>query len=82
MKTILIVGIIFSFYPVAREEISFTIPAGIDNNQAIEIPEKGDAGKTKPAKMNTGLVVKVPLFIAEGETILVNTDTGDYLERA
>lgn len=28
-----------------EEEISFTIPAGIDNNQAIEIPEKGDAGK-------------------------------------
>ena len=27
------------------ETIEFTIPAGIDNNQAIEIPEKGDAGK-------------------------------------
>jgi elongation factor P len=37
---------------------------------------------TKPAKMETGLVVQVPAFIGEGERIRVNTSAGSYLERA
>ena len=37
---------------------------------------------TKPAKMETGLVVQVPPFIIEGEKIRVNTSEGTYLERA
>ena len=37
---------------------------------------------TKPAKMETGLVVQVPPFINEGERIRVNTAEGSYLERA
>lgn len=37
---------------------------------------------TKPAKMETGLVVQVPPFINEGEKIRVNTTEGAYLERA
>jgi elongation factor P len=37
---------------------------------------------TKPAKMETGLVVQVPPFINEGEKIRVNTSEGTYLERA
>lgn len=37
---------------------------------------------TKPAKMETGLVVQVPPFINEGERIRVNTAEGAYLERA
>jgi elongation factor P len=36
----------------------------------------------KPAKLETGLVVQVPPFIAEGETIRVDTAEGKYLERA
>ncbi len=45
---------------------------------------KGDtSGRAlKPAKLETGLVVNVPLFIDEGETILVDSRTGDYLGRA
>jgi elongation factor P len=45
---------------------------------------KGDtSGKAmKPAKLETGLVVNVPLFIDEGETVLVDTRTGQYLGRA
>jgi elongation factor P len=44
---------------------------------------KGDTvtKTTKPVKTETGLVVKVPLFIKEGEKILVSTDTGEYQER-
>jgi elongation factor P len=37
---------------------------------------------TKPAKMDTGLIVYVPPFINEGEKIRVNTTDGSYLERA
>lgn len=37
---------------------------------------------TKPATLETGLVVKVPLFIEEGEEVLVRTDTGEYDGRA
>ena len=37
---------------------------------------------TKPAKMETGLVVQVPPFINQGERIRVNTTEGAYLERA
>jgi len=37
---------------------------------------------TKPAKMETGLVVQVPPFITEGEKIRVNTAEGTYQERA
>ena len=37
---------------------------------------------TKPAKTESGLVVQVPAFIGEGETIRVSTSDGSYLERA
>ncbi|MGH6679217.1 MAG: elongation factor P, partial [Bradyrhizobium sp.] len=37
---------------------------------------------TKPAKMETGLVVQVPPFINQGERIRVSTSEGTYQERA
>ena len=37
---------------------------------------------TKEAKLETGITVRVPLFISEGETVLVRTDTGEYDSRA
>ncbi len=45
---------------------------------------KGDTatGATKPAKLATGLVVNVPLFINEGDKISVNTESGQYQARA
>lgn len=45
---------------------------------------KGDTatGATKPATLETGAVVKVPLFIDQGDMIRIDTRTGDYLERA
>lgn len=45
---------------------------------------KGDtvSGGSKPAVLDTGAKVKVPLFIEEGEKIKVNTRTGEYLGRA
>ncbi|MEW6266486.1 MAG: elongation factor P [Thermodesulfobacteriota bacterium] len=45
---------------------------------------KGDTatGATKPARLDTGLVVQVPLFINEGDLLKIDTRTGQYLERA
>ncbi|WP_372861787.1 elongation factor P [Spongiibacter sp.] len=44
---------------------------------------KGDTaqGGTKPARLSTGAVVKVPLFITEGEVIRVDTRSGEYVSR-
>ena len=67
-----------------------------DVGAAIELPSfvvaavsqcdpglKGDtaSGSTKPATLETGAVVQVPLFIKEGENIRVDTRTGEYVER-
>ena len=44
---------------------------------------KGDtaSGATKPATLETGAVVQVPLFLKEGERIRVDTRSGEYVER-
>lgn len=45
---------------------------------------RGDTatGGSKPATLETGYVVKVPLFINEGDVLRIDTRTGDYIERA
>lgn len=45
---------------------------------------RGDRAQsgTKPATMDTGAVINVPLFINEGDMLRVNTETGEYVERA
>jgi elongation factor P len=44
---------------------------------------KGDTaqGATKPATLETGAVVKVPLFVEEGEVIRIDTRSGVYASR-
>lgn len=44
---------------------------------------KGDTvtGATKPAKLDTGLAIKVPLFVKKGDRIVVNTETKEYVSR-
>lgn len=44
---------------------------------------RGDTatGGSKPAKLETGLVVQVPLFVEEGDTVKVDTRTREYIER-
>jgi len=53
--------------------------------KVTEAPQavKGDTvtGGTKSVTVETGLDVKVPLFIKEGDRVLVNTETGEYVER-
>ena len=46
---------------------------------------KGDTASgnvTKEAKVDAGFTIRVPIFINEGEEVIVNTDDGSYVERA
>jgi elongation factor P len=45
---------------------------------------KGDtaSGGTKPAKLETGLIVQVPFFVNEGDKLIINTTDGSYVSRA
>lgn len=65
--------------------IGINVPATVDLKVVETIPGvKGDTatGGTKPATLESGLTVNVPLFIQEEEVIKVNTDTGTYMSRA
>jgi elongation factor P len=44
---------------------------------------RGDtaSGATKPATVQTGATIKVPLFVEEGELIKIDTRTGEYVSR-
>jgi elongation factor P len=67
------------------EAISVELPAAVVLTVVETEPGiKGDTaqGATKPAKMETGLVVTVPLFVNEGDKLKVDTRSGAYLERA
>lgn len=65
--------------------MSIELPIKV-NLKVINTPPgvKGDTatGGTKQATLETGLIVNVPLFIKEEEIIRVNTETGEYVERA
>jgi len=65
-------------------------PVGIDLPITVELKVvetepaiKGDSvsNQTKPAKLETGLIVNVPPFVNEGDSIRVDTATGSYIER-
>jgi elongation factor P len=43
--------------------------------------DTAQGGGTKPATLETGLVLQVPLFVNEGDLIRVDTRTSEYLER-
>lgn len=64
--------------------VSVDVPKAV-NLKVIETDPgfKGDTvtGGTKPAKLETGLMVKVPFHINEGDTLRVDTESGDYIER-
>ncbi|HEV8193287.1 MAG TPA: elongation factor P, partial [Ktedonobacterales bacterium] len=66
------------------EPLSVELPGTVDLEVTYTEPGfKGDTatGGTKPATLETGLVVQVPLFVTTGEKIRVKTDTGTYVER-
>ena len=68
-------GSVFSVEPPLFVELQIT---------ETEPGFKGDTatGATKPAIVETGAKVNVPLFVEQGETIKIDTRTGEYLSRA
>lgn len=67
------------------EILGINLPAKV-TLQVVESPDavKGDTSKTalKDAICDTGLKTKVPLFVKEGDDIIVSTETGEYVSRA
>lgn len=61
----------------------------IPNTVELEVTEtepgiKGDtaSGGTKPATVETGLIVQVPFFVNQGDRLIINTTDGSYVSRA
>ena len=68
-------GKVFSIEPPLTVELVITeSEPGVKGNTAT--------GATKPAIVETGAQVMVPLFVEQGETIKIDTRTGEYLSRA
>ncbi|ARI77088.1 elongation factor P [Halobacillus mangrovi] len=68
---------------------SETIGVELPKNVELEVVEtepgiKGDtaSGGTKPATLETGLIVQVPFFINQGEVLVISTTDGKYVSRA
>ena len=66
-------------------------PVGVELPAAVELTVtqtdpwvRGDTaqGGTKPARLETGISVNVPLFVNTGDVLKIDTRTGEYLERA
>ncbi|MGH9164219.1 MAG: elongation factor P [Acidimicrobiales bacterium] len=67
------------------EVVAVDLPAAVELTVTETEPGlQGDrvSGARKPATLETGLVVQVPLFVTQGERIKVDTRTGEYLTRA
>ena len=66
------------------EILDIRLPAHV-NLKVVETEPgiKGNTatGATKPAKVETGYMVQVPLFVAEGNILKIDTRTGEYIER-
>jgi elongation factor P len=66
-----------------------TIGIDLPNNVELAVTEtepgiKGDtaSGGTKPATLETGLIVQVPFFINQGDVLVISTSDGKYISRA
>ncbi|MFC1944202.1 elongation factor P [Chloroflexota bacterium] len=68
-----------------EEPIGVEMPITADLKVVETTPGfKGDtaSGGSKPARLETGISVQVPLFVSEGDTVRVDTRSGTYMERA
>lgn len=71
-----------SFYD--GKAIAISLPTTV-NLKVVEtqpgIKRASASSSPKPATLETGLIVQVPQFVEAGDTVKVNTDTGEYVER-
>ena len=78
-------GMVVQLSEYEGEAIGVDLPASVVLTVTeVEFGIKGDTatGATKPATLETGLRVNVPLFVGQGDKIKVDTRSGEYLERA
>ena len=84
-KDFLVENATYDVLHVEDRPIRIELPSSMEM-KVVESPEgvKGDTASNvqKPATLETGLTVQVPLFIKEGETIKVNTTERTYMGRA
>lgn len=71
---------LFNGIPLSVEPPNTVLLKIVDTDPGLKGDTSGGGGK--PATLETGAVVRVPLFIQNGEVIKVNTRTGEYLSRA
>jgi elongation factor P len=66
--------------PIAVTPPNFVVLEIVETDPGV----KGDtsSGGSKPATVSTGAVVRVPLFVQQGELIKIDTRTGEYVSRA
>jgi elongation factor P len=70
---------------VDERPVDVQVPSAVDMRVAHTEPGvRGDTatGATKPATLESGVTVQVPLFIGEGELVRVDTRSGEYVSRA
>ena len=67
--------------PISMQLPPFVELAVVSTESGIR-GDTASGGSTKPAKLETGLQVRVPLFIKEGEVVRVSTQTGEFVGRA
>ncbi len=68
-----------------NKPVSIELPIKVELKVTEAPPDsKGNSGGnvTKPVTLETGLVVDAPMFIKEGDTLRIDTRTGEYVERA
>lgn len=66
--------------PISIEPPHTVVLEIVETDPGVRGDTSGGGGK--PAKLETGAVVRVPLFVQQGERIKVNTRTGEYVSRA
>jgi elongation factor P len=67
--------------PFSREQVGDAFKYLKENIEVDVVFWKGNPISIKPATLETGAVIQVPLFIKEGELVRVDTRTGAYVER-
>ena len=79
-------GLIIELLKYKGNPIGLDLPANVTLKVAFTEPGvRGDSSSgsvTKPAQLETGLEIRVPLFIKEGEMVKVSTETGEFAGRA
>jgi elongation factor P len=74
------VDILFNGTDITGVELPITVELSVTETVPGVRGDSANAG-TKPARVETGATVNVPLFINEGDVVKIDTRTGDYIER-